>query len=149
MSDENTLWMGDIDQGMTESIIMNSFQYFNIYPLNVKFIKDKTKNINKAYCFVKFKNIQDVNKALYLNGIKMPMTNTNFKLNWADYQTITMKTVYVGNLNLKVGDNELYNLFSNKYKSVHHASVITENGVSKGYGFVIFKDEEDYIRSLK
>ena len=149
MNDENTLWMGDIEPMMTESIIMNSFQYFNIYPINVKFIKDKKKNINRTYCFVRFKNIQDAKSALNLNGIKMPMTSSKFRLNWADGQTSAMKTVYVGNLNLKVGDNELYKLFSERYKSVHHASVITENGVSKGFGFVLFKNEEDYSRCLK
>ena len=149
MNDENTLWMGDIEPMMTESIIMNSFQYFNIYPINVKLIKDKRKNINRTYCFVRFKNIQDAKSALNLNGIKMPMTSSKFRLNWADGQTSAMKTVYVGNLNLKVGDNELYKLFSERYKSVHHASVITENGVSKGFGFVLFKNEEDYSRCLK
>ena len=152
MSAKNTLWMGDIEPWMTEQIIINSFQYFNLYPINVKLIKDKKKNINRTYCFITFKNIEDaVNALCNLNGKKLPFPSTNiiFKLNWADYQIVSTKTIYVGNLNSKVGDSELYNLFSQKYKSVHHANVISENGVSKRYGFVIFKNEEDYLRSLK
>ena len=151
MSDENTLWMGDIEPWMTESIIINSFQYFNIYPINVKLIKDKKKKINRTYCFVKFKNTEDVNNALInLNGKKIPSCNINFKLNWADYNTNNItRIIYVGNLNMNITDNELYNLFSQKYKSVHHANVIYENGISKGYGFVIFKNEEEYYRCLK
>ena len=151
MGDENTLWMGDIEPWMTESIIINSFQYFNIYPINVKLIKDKKKKINRTYCFVKFKNIEDVNNALInLNGKKLPSCNINFKLNWADYNTNNItKIIYVGNLNMNITDNDLYNLFSQKYKSVHHANVIYENGISKGYGFVIFKNEEEYFRCLK
>jgi RNA recognition motif-containing protein len=147
MSDENTLWMGDIQPWMNESIIINSFQQFNIYPINVKLIKDKKKNINRNYCFVTFKNCQDAQNAYNLNGNKLPNVNINFKLNKAEHQTL--KTAYVGNLNLKVGDNELYKLFSQKYKSVHHANVINEKGISKGFGFVIFKNEDDYNRCLK
>ena len=150
MSDENTLWMGDIEPWMNESVIINSFNHFNIFPINVKLIRDKKKNINRTYCFVTFKNFQEANNALRsLNGNKMPNTNIIFKLNWADYQTSATKTVYVGNLNLNIGDNELYKLFSQKYKSVYRANVVTENGVSKGYGFVTFKNEEDYLKSLK
>ena len=150
MSAENTLWMGDIEPSMNESIILESFKFFNIIPTNVKLIKDKRKNINKTYCFVTFKNIQDANKALKnLNGNKLPTANINFKLNWADYQTNSTKTAYVGNLSANIGDKELCELFSQKYKSVHHANVIYENGVSKGYGFVTFKNEDDYFRSLK
>ena len=151
MGDENTLWMGDIEPWMTESIIINSFQYFNIYPINVKLIKDKKKKINRTYCFVKFKNIEDVNNALInLNGKKLPSCNINFKLNWADYNSNNItKIIYVGNLNMNITDNDLYKLFSQKYKSVHHAKVICENGISKGYGFVVFKNEEEYFRCLK
>lgn len=151
MSDENTLWMGDIEPWMTESIIINSFQYFNIYPISVKLIKDKKKKVNRTYCFVKFKNTKDVNNALInLNGKKLPSCNINFKLNWADYNTNNAtRIIYVGNLNMNVTDHELYKLFSQKYKSVYHANVIYENGISKGYGFVSFKNEEEYYRSLK
>jgi len=151
MSDENTLWMGDIEPWMTESIIINSFQYFNIYPISVKLIKDKMKKVNRTYCFVKFKNTKDVNNALInLNGKKLPSCNINFKLNWADYNTNNAtRIIYVGNLNMNVTDHELYKLFSQKYKSVYHANVIYENGISKGYGFVSFKNEEEYYRSLK
>ena len=151
MSDENTLWMGDIEPWMTEFIIIKAFKYFNIYTINIKIIKDKKKKINRTYCFVKFRNSEDVNNALInLNGKKLPSCNINFKLNWADYNINNItKIVYVGNLNMNITDNDLYKLFSQKYKSVHHANVIYENGISKRYGFVIFKNEEEYFRCLK
>ena len=150
MTTENTLWMGDVEPWMTESIIIKSFQFYNFYPTNVKFIKDKKRGINRTYCFVTFKTIQDATNALInLNGKSLPSTNAIFKLNWADYQSAFTKAIYVGNLNLKVDDNDLFKLFNKYYKSVHHATVINDNGMSKGYGFVIFKNEEEYLRSLK
>ena len=51
MKAENTLWMGDIEPLMTESTIINSFQYFNFYPEAVKLIKDKINKKNKQYRF--------------------------------------------------------------------------------------------------
>ena len=149
MSTENTLWMGDIEPWMNESLIAEYFHYFNINPSSIKLIKDRETNINKNYCFINFDNVNDSNNALItLNGKKIPNTNINFKLNWADYNSIFSKSLYVGNLNTEVDDIELYKLFKNKYNSVHHASVVTDKGVSKGYGFVIFRKEDEYLRSL-
>ena len=108
MSAENTLWMGDIEPWMTESQIMSSFEYFNLKPTNVKFIKDKIKGINRTYCFVTFKTIQDATNALIkLNGKISPSMNIIFKLKWAEYQSASTKTIYVGNLSNKLEISEL------------------------------------------
>ena len=150
MSTENTLWMGDIEPWMTEQIIMEAFKSYEIKPLNIKFLTDKKTNIIRNYCFINFENILEANKALTkLNGKKFPNTETLFKLNWANYHSEFNKNVYVGNLSPDVDDIELYNFFKEKYPSVHHASVILENGISKLYGFVHFMNGEDYEKCLK
>ena len=150
MSTENILWMGDIEPWMNESIIKNYFQYYNINPSNIKIIKDRETKQNKNYCFIYFNNINDSSNALItLNGKKIPNTNINFKLNWADHNSIFSKSLYVRNLNSEVDDIELYKCFKKKYKSVHHASVVTDKGISRGYGFVIFRNEDEYLRSIK
>ena len=150
MNLENTLWMGGIPPGITESQIYNSFKYFNIIPINVKFIRDKLKNKNKSYCFITFKSFEEANNALvYLNGQKIPNSDIIFRLNWADYQGAN-KTVYVGGLNPNVTKDDLFLLFKQKYKSVHNARIIYgENEISRGYGFVNFKSEEEYYMCLK
>ncbi len=150
MSTNSTIWMGDIEPKMTEQDIMNCFLKFNIHPQNVKLIKDKKTNENKNYCFIYFKTIKEANAVLFkLNKKKIPGSSLVFRLNWANNRSIFNKSAYVGNLNPKVDDLKLYNLFKKKYPSVHHASVITENGVSKGYGFVLFNGKEEYEMSLK
>ena len=150
MSTNSTIWMGDIEPKMTEQDIMNCFLKFNIHPQNVKLIKDKKTNENKNYCFIYFKTIKEANSVLFkLNKKKIPGSSLVFRLNWANNRSIFNKSAYVGNLNPKVDDLKLYNLFKKKYPSVHHASVITENGVSKGYGFVLFNGKEEYEMSLK
>ena len=150
MNLDNTLWMGGILPGMTESQIMDSFKFFNAFPINIKFIRDKKKNKNKSFCFVTFKSFEDANNVLhYLNGKKIPNTEIIFRLNWADYQG-SNKTVYVGGLHPNVTKDDLISFFRLQYKSVYNARIILdENGMSRGFGFVVFKSEEDYYKCLK
>ena len=150
MSTNSIIWMGDIEPTMTEKDIMSYFNKFNIKPQNVKLIKDKKTNENKNYCFIYFKTVKEANTVLFnLNGIKIPGTPYTFRLNWANSRSSFNKSAYVGNLNPKVDDLKLFNLFKKRYPTVHHASVITENGKSKGYGFVLFNGKEEYEKSLK
>lgn len=150
MSTNSIIWMGDIQPKMTEREIMNCFLKFNIRPQSIKLIKDKKTNENKNYCFIYFKTIKEANSVLFkLNGKKIPGHSFNFRLNWANCRSSFNKSAYVGNLNPKVDDLKLYNLFKKKYPTVQHASVITDNGVSKGYGFVLFNGKEEYEKSLK
>ena len=149
MNEENSLWMGDISPDFDESTIMKSFQYFNIYPLKIKFIKDKKTDINRNYCFVFFKNNEEANIALnHLNGKIIPNTNLIFKLNKASYHSRINRTLFVGNLNKSINDEMLFNFFHLKYNSVNKAIVIKENGISKGYGFVMLKKETEYKKCL-
>jgi RNA recognition motif-containing protein len=141
--------MGDILPGMTESFILNAFYNYEIRPTGVKLIMDKKTNKIKNYCFINFANIQNANEALTkLNGKPIIGTQYLFKLNWANYHKGTNKSVYVGNLSPEINDIDLYNFFKKKYDSVHHANVITDNGISKGYGFVLFTNENEYLKCL-
>ena len=150
MNEENSLWMGDISPDLDEATITQSFQYFNIVPINIKLIKDKKTNTNRNYCFVFFKNIEDRNKALnQLNGKIIPKTNMTFKLNLACYHSPINRTIYVGNLNKSINNEILLNFFQMRYPSASKATVIKEKSISKGYGFVVFKKENEYRKSLE
>ena len=149
MSTDNNIWMGDIKPWMNESFILKSFNYYNIYPLNVKLIHDKNTNELKNYCFISFESVEEANKCIImLNGKQIPNTLIKFKLNWATYFSNFNKSVYVGNLSPDVDDISLFNLFKEKYSTVHHASVIMDKGKSKGFGFILFRGEKEYERCL-
>ena len=149
MNEDYCLWMGDIAPEMNESILQNYFRFYNVYPLAIKLIKDRETNKNKNYCFIYFKDLFEANTTLNsLKGKPIPNTPLKFKLNWANYLTSTNKTIYVGNLNPSVDDLSLFNFFKKKYKSIAKAKIIADNGISKRYGFVTFKRENDYRKSL-
>ncbi len=58
--------------------------------------------------------------------------------------------VFVGNLGNEVTDEILYKAFT-KYTSLQKARVIKDKKSlkTKGYGFVSFKDPNDFLRALK
>jgi hypothetical protein len=149
MSTDNNLWMGDVQTWMDESFILKSFNFYKFFPKSIKLIHDKITKELKNFCFINFQTMKEANNCLLsLNGKLIPQTNIKFKLNWANYFSTFNKSVYVGNLSPDVDDIQLYQLFKEKYPSVHHASVIAENGVSKGFGFILFRGEEDYKKCL-
>ena len=150
MSTDKNLWMGDIQPWMDDSFILNAFNFYNFYPKSIKLIHDKLTGELKNFCFITFQTIEEANNCLSnLSGKIIPNTQIKFKLNWANYFSTFNKSVYVGNLSPDVDDIKLYNLFKEKYPTVHHASVIMDKGVSKGFGFILFRGEEDYEKCLK
>lgn len=58
--------------------------------------------------------------------------------------------IYVGNLNYKVKDEELLQLFA-EYGEVSSAKIITDkySGQSKGFGFVTMEDKSEAITAIK
>ena len=147
---ESTLWMGDIEPWMTQEIIMNSFFEYGIKPSSIKMIRDHKLNISKNFCFINFENMVEANNALInLNGKKIPKTEINFRLNWANKHCERNRNLYVGNLPSDLDDIQLFNIFKEKYPSIHHVSIMTDNGESKGYGFIQFINKNDYEKCLK
>ena len=150
MSMESTLWMGDIEPWMTSDLILESFLEYGLKPSSIKMIKDHKFNITKNYCFINFNTIAEANKALInLNGKIIPKTFLNFKLNWANKHCEMNRNLYIGNLPNNIDDLQLYNIFKEKYPSIHHVSIMTDKGESKGYGFIQFIDKYDYDKCLK
>jgi len=60
-------------------------------------------------------------------------------------------SVFVGNLGQEVDRDALLAVFQTRYASVVGGKIVFDpfTGVSKGYGFVIFEDENDQHRALK
>ena len=150
MNNEETLWMGDIESWMNASFIMNSFIKFGFKPINVKIIIDKRPHKTQNFCFVTFNNLEEANNVLFkLNGKQIPNTSKFFKLNLTKKSSSNQKIIFVGNLPDQICHNDLYNYFKSKYSSVISASIISDDNISRGYGFVHFTNEVEYQKCLK
>ena len=150
MSMESTLWMGDVEPWMSRELILKSFFEYGLKPSSIKMLKDRKYNISRNYCFINFETMAEANKALIeLNGKKIPNTNINFRLNWANKHCEMNRNLYVGNLSSDIDDITLFDIFKSKYPSIHHVSIMTDKGESKGYGFIQFIDKYDYDKCLR
>ena len=126
---------------MDEKKIMQYFTEYGFNPYRIKLFKNKITKCLSNFFFVYFYTIREANNALnLLNGKSMPTTYINFTLKWANPKSKDNNIdIFVANLSSEIDHLELYNLFKEKYTSVHHASIITH----KGYGFITFLDKEE------
>eukprot|EP00026_Physarum_polycephalum_P010265 Phypoly_transcript_10422.p1 GENE.Phypoly_transcript_10422~~Phypoly_transcript_10422.p1 ORF type:complete len:417 (+),score=83.18 Phypoly_transcript_10422:35-1252(+) len=163
--EQKTLWVGDIEQWMDETYVMNLFSHVGEV-VNVKLIRDKNTMIPSGYGFVEFASHATAVKILEnYNGTPIPNAGRSFRLNWATMGA-NSKTggsggggfasssnefaIYIGDLSADVTDTVLQNAFIQRYPSVKNAKVVTDpvTGISKGYGFVRFIDENDKNRAM-
>lgn len=82
-SEQRTLWVGDIEQWMDETYVMNLFSHVGEVA-NVKLIRDKNTMIPSGYGFVEFVTHATASKTLEsYNGQPIPNAGRSFRLNWA------------------------------------------------------------------
>ncbi|EPZ31903.1 hypothetical protein ROZALSC1DRAFT_27470 [Rozella allomycis CSF55] len=157
-----TLWMGDIDPWMDENYIRQIFALMGEPKVSARIIRDRATGASAGYCFVDFPTHEIcAHMMTHVNGQPMPGgTGKVFRLNWATgsgtnvntgyYGSATDLSIYVGDLSPDVNDYVLMTFFQQNFKSVRSAKVMTDptNGVSRGYGYVRFMDEDEYQRAI-
>ncbi|KAI5785925.1 mRNA binding post-transcriptional regulator [Geopyxis carbonaria] len=149
--------MGELEPWIDENFVRNV--WFQLGEnVNVKMIRDKFSG-NAGYCFVEFQNPPAAAKALTLNGTQIPNSTRPFKLNWASGGGLTDRrsddrgpefSIFVGDLGPEVNEYVLVSLFQSRFPSCKSAKIMTDpvSGMSRGYGFVRFSDEQDQHRAL-
>ncbi|RWQ94106.1 mRNA binding post-transcriptional regulator [Paecilomyces variotii] len=155
---KTTLWMGELEPWIDENFIRNLWFQMG-EQVNVKMIRDKFSGSNAGYCFVDFSSPAAAAKALSLNGTPIPNTTRPFKLNWATGGGLADRSrddrgpeysIFVGDLGPEVNEYVLVSLFQSRFPSCKSAKIMTDpiSGMSRGYGFVRFSDENDQQRAL-
>jgi RNA recognition motif-containing protein len=97
-----------------------------------------------------------------LSGQLIPNSNRPFKLNWASGGGLADRSensrddrgpeysIFVGDLGPEVTEFVLVSLFQNKFKSCKSAKIMSDpiSGMSRGYGFVRFTNEQEQQQAL-
>lgn len=125
---------------------------------SAKVIRNKQTGQCEGYGFIEFANHAAAERVLQTyNGAQMPNCEQTFRLNWAQSGAGERRqaegpdyTIFVGDLAPEVSDYMLTETFTNVYRSVKGAKVVTDRttGRSKGYGFVRFSDESEQMRAM-
>ena len=156
-----TLWIGEIDDWMDEQFIESRLLYYEIPVKSVKVIRNRMKGISLGYGFIEFYSHAQASQVLEeLNGKALLDNNKTFKLNWASDSASKAAclcglpknefTIYVGELDLSITEEELKDFFSKYYKSVLGTKIVIDpiTKKSKGYGFVRFSDNNESLRAI-
>lgn len=135
---------------------------------DVKVIRQRPSGQHAGYGFVEFSNQFEAQHILNTFN-NMPISQHPqgkcFRLNWASHGLtgkgghntpeqaggIPEYSLFVGDLAADVTDYQLMMAFGSHYPSVRSAKVMIDpaTGMSKGYGFVKFGDDEEKNRAMK
>jgi len=164
-----TLWVGDMDEWMNEHWLQATFS-LGVTVTDVKVIRQRPSGQHAGYGFVEFSNQFEAQHVLNTcNGMPIPQHPQGklFRLNWAshglsgkgvvgnmphgDGSGMPEYSLFVGDLASDVTDYQLMMTFGSHYPSVKSAKVMIDpaTGMSKGYGFVKFGDEDEKNRAMK
>ena len=161
LTQARTLWIGEIEMWMDEEFLEKAFISYNVPIKSVKIIRDRGTGITLGYGFVELFSHSQAEEVLnQLSDKAVLYDNKTIKLNWASDSASKIAcmgslpknefTIYVGELDLNIGESELKNYFQKYYSSVLSAKIITDpiNKRSKGYGFVRFSDQNESQRAI-
>jgi RNA recognition motif-containing protein len=148
----NTLWIGDIDPWMDEIYVKSLFS--NIAPLkSIKIMKKNGQSI--GYGFIEFDSDETASFVLHkYNGKSILGYNKLLKLSRAQFnlskQGEDEVQIYVCDMDLSVNEDQLKEFFHKEFPSAFAAKIICDSGtrISKGYGFVKFKNAEEANKAV-
>lgn len=149
--------MGDIETGMDENYIKDLFK--NI--ANVVSVKIMKKvGLLVGYCFIEFES-PEISHHILENYNGKIISGKMLKLSKAVYSGKSQQTmtptisqnevqIYVCDMDISVNEDELREFFSKYYSSVISSKIVLDpkTRLSKGYGFVRFKDPNEANRAL-
>jgi hypothetical protein len=153
-----TLWIGHVEPFMDEAYLLSVFGQEGPV-VNVKIVREIKGTKPAAYGFIEYSHAKDAEKMLArcTGSLYYGKDGYRFRLNYASHTTPPRSEVekegthlYVGNLSPNVRDCDLMSVFNAKYPSLSNAKVIHDprSGVSRGFGFLNFRDPSEAQRCL-
>ena len=146
-----SLWLGDTSPDWNERIIQS-------------FLPDRKFRVTmrQGYCFLDFESHEEAASVLRDHGGRsIPGEAKSFALRWAGVRTSAPKdmfanpamnetSVFVGDLDYKITEDQLMHEFKKRYRSTMMAKIVVDQGSgnSKGFGFVRFGDPTERDRAI-
>ena len=156
-----SLSIGEMEHWMDEEFIEKRLLEYEMPVKSVKVIRNRMKGVSLGYGFIEFFSTSQASDALVkLNNKAILKDNKTFKLNWASDSQSKIAcfgglpknefTIYVGELNVNISEEQLKMFFMKYYTSVLGAKIVIDpvTKKSKGYGFVRFSEQEESKRAI-
>lgn len=139
-----SLYVGDLHPDVSEAHLVDAFSDFKSLT-SVRVCKDSSTGKSLCYGYVNFVSPQDAIRAIELKNHTM-LNGRVIRVMWSrrdpDARKSTIGNLFVKNLPDSIDNAGLQDMF-NKYGNIMSSKVVTtDEGKSKGYGFVQFETEE-------
>ncbi len=149
---EATVYIAGIADEADEALIYELMvQVAPIVVVNLP--KDRISQSHQGYGFVEFRTEKDADYAVaIMNGVKLYNKILRVKKATADKQKgiDVGATLFIGNLDPLVDEQTLHDTFSKFGNFIRHPTIIRdEEGISKGYGFILYDDFESSDKALE
>ncbi|KAH7523654.1 hypothetical protein FEM48_Zijuj06G0034800 [Ziziphus jujuba var. spinosa] len=139
-----SLYVGDLDQNVTDSQLYDLFNQVG-QVLSVRVCRDLTTRRSLGYGYVNYSNPQDAARALGLLNFT-PLNSKSIRIMYSHRDPTIRKSgtanIFIKNLDKEIDHKALHETFSS-FGNILSCKIATDaSGLSKGYGFVQFDNEE-------
>ncbi|CAL5205091.1 unnamed protein product [Lathyrus oleraceus] len=139
-----SLYVGDLHPELSDAQLREAFSYFNSL-VSVRICRDSSTGNSLCYGYVNFLSPQDAIRAIELKNHSI-LNGKAMRVMWSrrdpDARKSSIGNVFVKNLAQSIDDFVLEDMFEKYGNILSSKVVVTEDGKSKGYGFVQFETEE-------
>ncbi|KAI3883107.1 hypothetical protein MKX03_012507 [Papaver bracteatum] len=145
-----SLYVGDLHVEVTEDELYAAFNVIDSL-VSVRVCKDSVSSVSLGYGYVNYISTQSANLAIEkLNHT--PLRGQMIRVMWSrrdsDARKSGIANLFVKNLSVSIDNAKLHEMFS-KYGNILSCKVaMTEEGKSKGYGFVQYETEESATEAI-
>ncbi|KAF9969314.1 Protein phosphatase PP2A regulatory subunit B, partial [Actinomortierella ambigua] len=145
-----SLYVGELDPSVNEAML---FEMFNsVGPVaSIRVCRDAVTRRSLGYAYVNFHNVIDGERALETLNYTL-IKNRPCRIMWSQRDPALRKTgtgnIFIKNLDPSIDNKALHDTFS-AFGNILSCKVATEDGSSKGYGFVHYETHEAAEDAIK
>ncbi|KAK3810197.1 MAG: hypothetical protein J3Q66DRAFT_352390 [Benniella sp.] len=145
-----SLYIGELDPSVNEAML---FEMFNsVGPVaSIRVCRDAVTRRSLGYAYVNFHNVADGERALESLNYTV-LKGRACRIMWSQRDPALRKTgtgnIFIKNLDPTIDNKALHDTFS-AFGNILSCKVATEDGVSKGYGFVHYETHEAAENAIK
>ncbi|KAG0228054.1 hypothetical protein B0O80DRAFT_481470 [Mortierella sp. GBAus27b] len=145
-----SLYVGELDPSVNEAMLFEMFSA--IGPIaSIRVCRDAVTRRSLGYAYVNFHNVADGERALETMNYTQ-IKNRTCRIMWSQRDPALRKTgtgnIFIKNLDPTIDNKALHDTFS-AFGNILSCKVATEDGSSKGYGFVHYETHEAAENAIK